>query len=153
MFEQYVGNSGRAWLFPAVTKMPNQADHIYATASADWNTPGTGFGGHTILLPLLSNGYFHLHGGWHGNADDLFEDTRIDIRARRLTYGAVALHRSNTGHELFGLLFADKSPQLGTKDRIIKIAQNLANKRKEKVYYSTLSAGGGASGWLEPEGR
>lgn len=154
-FDHYVGNSGKAWLVPAVTRLPNMADHIYVTAYADWSKAGSGFGGRQLVMPLIDGGYFRLNGGWHSRAEPLLEDTRIDVRHTRLTYGAVGLHRAKGGYgmDLFGILYEDLSPQLGTHDRIIKIAQRIANERKEPVYYSLLSAGGGASAMIKPEGR
>lgn len=151
-FEHYVGNSGKAWLVPAVTVLPNQADHIYVTAYADWNKFGTGFGGRTLVMPLIDGGYFHLKGGWHSRAEALLADTGIDTRNQRLTYGAVALHRTSS-MDLFGILYEDTSPQLGTDDRIVKIAQKIANERNEPVFYSYLSAGGASSAMVKPEER
>lgn len=153
-FVTHVGNSGRTWLVPAITVLPNRADHIYVTAYADPKKAGEGFGGATLFMPLISGRTFALRGGWHTRADTLYDDTNIDVRNSRLTYGAVALHRSyTTGMELVGLLYADKSPQLGYDDRIIKIAQKIANERNEPVFYSYLSAGGGSSAQIKPEGR
>ena len=152
-FETHVGKSGCTWLVPAITVLPNRADHLYRTAHKDRRVTGRGFAGRTLWMPLLSGTDFALKGGWHGNAEDLLADTGIDVRHLRLTYGAVGLHRTyNTGMELIGLLHYDKSPQIGYDTRIIDIAQEIANTRGEKVYYSYLSAGGGASAPITPEG-
>lgn len=152
-FETHVGNSGHTWLVPAITVLPNRGDHVYVTAHADCMMPGRGFGGRTLHMPLISGTDFALRGGWHTRAEDLYSDTDIDVRHLRLTYGAVGLHRTYTGLELVGLLYADQAPQLGTTTRIVELAKWLANDRNETVYYSYLSAGGGASAQISPEGR
>ena len=149
-FAIHKGKSGHEWLVPAVTVLPNRADHIYRTAYPDPKKAGPGFGGATMLMPLLTGKDYALKGGWHGNADDLLEDTSIDVRNSRKTYGAVGFHRTQSS-ELVGLLYADLHPKLGTDTRIIKLAQKLSNEYQEPLFYSYLSAGGGASGLIEPE--
>ena len=146
-FGAHLGKSGNTWLVPAITVLPNRADHIYVTAYPDPEKTGKGFAGAIMHMPLLTGRDFILRGGWHSRADALLEDTGLDVRNSRLTYGAVGLHRS--GSWLVGLLHYDESPQLGYHDRIPQLAQKLANERNESVFYSFLSAGGGASGRKE----
>lgn len=151
-FEVHVGESGLTWLVPAVTVLPNRADHVYRTAYADVTRAGTGFAGGTIVMPLLDGSDFLLKGGWHSRPEDLLKDTGIDCLNLHKTYGAVGLHRlSGYTPGVFGLLHKDKAPQLGYHNRIETIAQRIANERKERVYYTVVSYGGGSAGGIDPE--
>jgi hypothetical protein len=152
-FEAHVGESGKTWLVPAITVFPNRADHIYVTAYADVNKYGQGFAGRTLDMPLISGRSFMLRGGWHSRAEALLEDTGIDTTRERKTYGAVGLHRGYGGMEIVGVLYKDESPQIGYHERIVHIAQKFANEYDWPIFYSFLSAGGGASAQVNPEGR
>lgn len=144
-FETHVGKSGKTWLIPAVTRYPNRGDHIYVTAYSDVTKRGDGFARRTIHLPLIGGGEFELNGGWHSNADACLADTGIDCTNQYLTYGAVGLHRA--GHMvIYGLIYQDKSPQIGSYKRIETLAKKIATERGEHVVYGVVSLGGAASG-------
>lgn len=147
-FECHVGKSGNTWLIPAVTRLPNRGDHLYVTEYPDVTRVGKGFSGAILHMPLINGRDFELRGGWHGNSKLCYKDTGVDTRNQHLTFGAIAVHR--TGYSgLFGILYEDKKPRIGKFDRIEQLAQEMANERNERVYYSVLSYGGGASGWKE----
>jgi hypothetical protein len=151
-FEVHVGKSGLTWFVPAVTVLPNRADHVYRTAYADTSRVGTGFAGGTIVLPLLDGSDFLLKGGWHSRAEDLLKDTGIDCLNLYKTYGAVGVHRlPGPVSGVYGLLHKDKAPQIGIFHRIETIAQRLANERNERVYYTVASYSGGSAGGINPE--
>lgn len=152
-FETHIGKSGCTWLIPAVTVYPNRADHIYVTEHPDSNKKGRGFAGATLDMPLITGASFLLKGGWHGNTKDLLEDTGIDLTREFLTYGAVGLYRGYSGMEIVGVLYSDKSPQIGYMDRVARLAQKFTNEHDWPIFYSYLSAGGGASAIVNPEGR
>lgn len=154
-FETHVGKSGKTWLIPAVTRIPNRGDHIYVTSYEDVTKKGTGFGGATLRFPLITGGEFVLNGGWHGNSRHLHEDTGIDTFNQHLTYGAVGLHRfTNTWlMGIFGILHEDEKPQIGKFNRIELLAQDIANERNEPVWYGSLSYGGGSAGRKEVNGN
>jgi hypothetical protein len=151
-FAVHKGKSGHEWLVPAVTVLPNRADHIYVTAYPDPSKKGEGFGGAVLDLPLLTGRSYLLRGGWHSRAEALLDDTGIDVRNLRKTFGAIGFHRT-ADLEIFGILYADPHPKLGYDDRIVRMAQQLANEYQEPLFYSYLSAGGGAAGLIKPEGR
>ena len=152
-YEKHVGKSGKTWLIPSVTRLPNRGDHIYVTAYKDIDRAGPGFGGRTIVLPLMDGTDFELHGGWHSRPVDLLEDTGIDAMNQHLTYGAVGLHRVKGQMWIYGILHEDAAPTIGRFDRIERIAQDIANERNEQVAYGSLSLGGSVSGVIKPEGR
>lgn len=147
-FEKHVGKSGKTWLVPAVTRIPNRGDHLYVTSSADPNETGTGFGGRTLFMPMMDGTEFELKGGWHSRSVDLLKDTDIDTSKQHLTFGGVSLHRTGDMW-LYGLLYADLVPKIGYFDRIQKIAKDIATERGETVYYGVLSLGGSISGQMK----
>ena len=152
-FETHVGKSGMTWLIPAITRYPNQGDHIYRTAGVDPDEIGTGFGGAILDMPLMNGHSFLLKGGWHGNSKDLFDDTGIDTFALHKTYGAVGLHRAKGFMDLVGIIYEDSTPKIGRLDRIDSIAQEIANRLNEDVVAAHLSYGGGSCSIVKPEGR
>jgi hypothetical protein len=147
-FEKHVGISGKTWLIPAVTRLPNRGDHIYVTAYVDPDKFGSGFGGRTLHMPLITGGEFALNGGWHANSRALLEDTGIDCTKQHLTYGAVGVHRIEY-MTIYGVIWQDTAPQIGEFTRVEKKAQEIANERNETVIYSVISLGGGSSGYKE----
>lgn len=85
--ELHVGKSGRGWLIPA--DVPNRADYIHCTDSADWNKIGQGYAGSTLKFTLVDSSYdgeFELRGGWHSNDKSLLNDTGIDLSQEHYTH-------------------------------------------------------------------
>ena len=152
-YEKHVGISGKTWLIPAVTRLPNRGDHIYVTAHEDVAKFGSGFGGKTIILPLIDGTDFELNGGWHSRPMELLKDTGIYALNQHLTYGAIGLHRVKDQMWIFGLLHEDMKPQIGRFDRIETLAKEIATERNEQVIFGSLSLGGSVSGVIKPEGR
>lgn len=103
----YVGKSGWAWF---VADQEAKADNIYCTNSENWDVAGNGFGGSTLFLEVinweenkLKSENFALRGGWHSNADALFDDTGVDVRNEHLTFGAISLTKDRkSGSMLWG---------------------------------------------------
>ena len=139
----YVGKSGRTWL---VADIPNAGDYIYCTAYADPKRCGEGFGGATLSIPLVSGGHFLLRGGWHANADALFDDTGVDVRDKHLTYVVLSKDRKmleGTRQSVFvDVVYRDPEPTIGPFDRYKILVAQYPDAR----FYYSRSCGGSSSG-------
>lgn len=130
----------------------NPADNIYSTSIVK-SGRSDGFGGATMEFILNDGTKDLVQGPWHSNADSLLHDTGIDITPTRLTQGICAKGVTGTmleGYEYTDVLHYDESAQLGQYDRIMTIAQNLADKLQCRVYYAMKSAGGGNAHSKDP---
>lgn len=152
-----VGKSGRAFLIPD-PEVPNMAGHIYVTDSEDWNKKGDGFGGATLEMPLHDQeDYFFLKGGWHTNAEFLFEETEVDLRDHHLNFVVISRGadynqqvqeegRIFTTTVMRDIVYSDPEGGLeGRYHRGLHIAVALAQKHNEAYFLHSAGVDGGSS--------
>ena len=147
-YHKYTGKSDRTWL---VADQENAADDIYVTNNPQNTTSKDqgfeGFGGATLAMPLVTGETFALHGGWHSNAQALFDDTGVDVRDTHFTFVVLAKERCSTDDGTWrtvfrDIVYRDAKPVLGGFDRYKKLIENHPDAR---FYYSS-SRGGSSSG-------
>ena len=147
-YHLFVGKSKRRWL---VADQPNAADNIYVEGKKG----SDGFGGATLKFELVDGTVLSLTGPWKTGADGLLADTGHDVTDRYLTRGIVAFTRESQPYpkpDIFSdIVHHDTGHVLGQFDRIDHIAQAAANESGRKVWFSTISGGGGHAAWKHPE--
>src|SRR5690606_10463847 len=80
-FELATGKEGTIWLYD-----PTNASNTYCSGGKG----SRGFGGSTVQFTLSNGrGTISLIGPWHSNADNLFEETGVDLRNKFYTWGCV----------------------------------------------------------------
>lgn len=140
------------WFYPANSDEPGA--YIYHDPR---DPKSQGFAGSTLTFELEDGTKVPVKGPWHSNSDALFQHTGIDLRAKHKTWGLVARVRdyiksNNLSNYCFKDVFhLDEQPIVGEYDRINKIAQDMANKLGETVYYYSESRGGSGCGPVNPE--
>lgn len=147
LWELHVGKSGRGWLIP--TDVPNRADYIHCTDSADWNRVGEGYAGSTLKFTLVDSSYdgeFELRGGWHSNDGDLFSDTGIDLSQEHYTFLETMV---NYNDERSPLPVLDNGWMLGDFDRKeaqkwLEVVASMPHISNVKI---TKYSMGGSSSW------
>ena len=147
-YYKFVGKSGRTWL---VADQPDAASNIYVTNNAANTTERRGFqgfGGATLVMPLVEGGEFELHGGWHSNADALFEDTGEDVRDKHSTFVVVAKDRRLEDWRtiLTDVVYQDAEWTLGRFDRGRAIAKRLQEELDCPLILYSESMGGSSCG-------
>ena len=131
----------------------NPADNVYCTAKVRTGR-SDGFGGATMEFQMEDGTVDRVQGPWHGNADSLLSDTGYDVTETRLTQGICSKGKAGNmldGYEFIDVLHYDEVPTLGQYDRIMTIAQNLANENNCRIYYAMKSAGGGNAHFRDPK--
>jgi hypothetical protein len=145
-----VGKSGKKFYIP--DGVPNPADNIYCTESDDWDTPGSGFAGRTLVMECVDEDgnvtTEQLKGGWHSNAEALFQETGVDIRDKHKTFVVVAYRRD--AENFYDVVFVDSGPVVGLFQRGEHIATELANKLETPLVCFSRSAGGAVIGMVYP---
>jgi hypothetical protein len=144
------GHSGNTWLIPTNTDYPAENVHV------DQHDPRSrGYAGGMLSFPLEDGTTYSAKGPWHSNAESLYNDTGVDIRATYRTYGCVALKMryDNRGNGIFEeLIYVNREPTIGPFDRITDIAQTEADKRGHPIAACSISRGGGMMGYEYPNG-
>jgi hypothetical protein len=144
-YHLYVGKSGNTWL---VAVQEAAAEEVYRT-NTPANTGGEGFGGRTLEMLLADGGVFHLRGGWHSNADGLFDDTGIDVRDKHRTFVVLSKERDFTKDGTYrtimrDVVYRDEKPVLGRFDRHKELEQRFP----EAVFCYSQSKGGSSCGMI-----
>ena len=156
-YKKLKGKSGRTWL---VANQKDPASNIYVSAHPMELVPGykgfMGFGGRTLSFMLEDGSVEELRGPWHANADSLFADTGYDIRDKHLTFGVIGLNREYRngcygGVTITGVIYKDDDWVVGKFNRIMKLAQELANSRNERLCYFQKSAEGSCCCFVNPK--
>jgi hypothetical protein len=149
----YIEEGGRRWVVSATDE--NCAEYIYV----DGGKGSQGFGGARLRFQLAPCGYVEFEGPWHSNSDSFFKATGIDVRDKYRTWGIVARRRTFVKNENMGstmpyiledILHFDPMPVLGRFNRVRDIAQELADKLDETIYYFDSSRGGSSCGPMDP---
>lgn len=144
---------GPRWV---VAVQGNPADNIYK----DGGKGSDGFAGRTLTFPLEDGTSVSFIGPWKCGADALYEATGVDVRNQYLTLGIIALRRENgidTGrvrtsyHNFYDVLHVDADWSIGAYNRIDCMAQDFADTLGVKVWFSTVSKGGGHASWKDPK--
>lgn len=148
-YHKYIGKSGNTWL---VADTETAAENVYVTDSPR-NDGKQGFGGAALPMPCVDGTTFVLKGGWHSNADALFEDTGVDVRDKYRTLVVLALERDSTEDGTFRTIFRqivyrDAAPVLGSyhRDKLLMAQYPEAN-------YCYHASKGGSSSCMTDEGH
>ena len=149
-YRMALDGKGCVWFYCLEATSPG--DTVYFHDPNDLHSDG--FAGRTITFRIGKTGQYLAKGPWHSNTDALYERTQIDLRAKHLTFGAVALRRSydHLDTVLEDLLHIDKEPELGEFSRVEKIAQGHADRLGHPVFYYSESSGGSGCGPVYPTG-
>lgn len=142
----------RIWI---VAAGPDCAGNVYCTSGLDpHDSRRAGFGGKQVTLPLVGGGRFRFY-GWHSNADDLLEETGVDVTDCYATQGWYALgYDIDKGYDQKGLidiLWWEEKPIIGTFDRAERVAQSLANSHNTTIHGWVESPGGGHGFRKQPQ--
>lgn len=131
----------KVWLW---ADQPNAADNIYV-GDTNPNNRSQGFGGARLHFKLVGGGEVVLTGPWHSNSSSLLVATGIDLTSQHWTFGVVALKREPSRFTEIQYIDPEEGI-IGKFNRIDDIAQEIANKLGQTVYYYCKSSGGSSSG-------
>jgi hypothetical protein len=152
-YHKHIGKSGNTWL---VADQEEAAENVYVTNNPKNTTSPKqrfeGFGGATLSFPLVDGTTFDLHGGWHSNADALYNDTGIDVRGTTRTFVVLGMDRTfikGLRCVIKDVIYRDEKPTLGRYDRYKDLIKKFP---QAKVYYMT-SKGGGSNGQISDQDR
>lgn len=141
-YKMVMDKSGRrAWFYRDVKFA---AGNIYADGG-----PGSeGMGGRTCRFELEDGTHYDSIGPWMGNANDLFNQTGVDLRNRHASRLILARRVEYPKNEYFvrpdmlDVVHFEEDFIEGTFDRANILAQEIANKMGEKLHYFIETSGG-----------
>lgn len=144
------GKSGKSWFF----KIGKFAAHrIYVEGGPN----SEGMGGALCSFELEDGTTVQTKGPWMTTAENLFNDTGFDLRDKYATRITMARQVDYPKNHYYGMpnmidvVHHEEDFIEGTFHRPNELAQNLANKLGEKLYYFIETGGGAQSGWISPK--
>ena len=140
-----LGKSGRRWFY--IPDHPSSASMIHVEANPRENAAGyggfRGYGGDTLTFNT-NDGTVDVTGPWHSNPNKLYADTGVDLREKTVTMGIIGKQRSDDG-EIQAIIYQDESPTVGRYSRIKSLANEVAERDGQDVFFCMASYGGGTA--------
>lgn len=141
------GRKNGVWLVP--TNHPSPGDEVYYDPQTGTSE---GFGGSTLSFPLEDGSAHRAQGPWHGNSDDLYRDTGLDLREQhslRCVIGLAWDHKAQPW-TIQDVIHQDSDWMVGNFDRHIQLAKELALPDGRYAYFKQ-SLSGAQSGYMTVE--
>ena len=120
----------------------SDAEHIYC--GYPYATGSLGFGGRRITFKTIE-GEVILYGPWHTSAEDLYQETGVDLRNQYMTRGMCAHRREYSiqdGYIYYNVFHYEEESFMGSYNRIRDIAHEVAHMAKRMVFFYMESNGG-----------
>lgn len=136
---------GAIWIVRQGVK--DTANHIYF--GYPYDTKSQGFAGRWMIFPLVDQQEsIALQGPWHSNADDLYEDVRIDVRDTHYVQfvAGLAWGPSINGCRVIEQIVYYEEPHYGYFDEYKRILFRLYNVYQVPIRYWHGGGGGSVSG-------
>lgn len=149
-YRKVIGKSGKAWFY-----VPGKfaATAIYV----DGGKGSQGMGGRTITFKLDDGTTFDSIGPWMTTAQNLFNDTGIDLRAQyatRMILSRKVEYPKNSYAfmpDMIDVVYYEEEFVEGTFDRPNEKARQIVKEMGEPLHYFIETAGGAQCGFLKPE--
>lgn len=147
-YRMVIGETGRRWFYK-----PGKfaATAIYAESDEG----NRGMAGSTIMFKLEDGTHHSSIGPWMGNALHMLEDTGIDLRAQyatRLIMSRNVEYPKNYSFmpDMIDVVHHEPEFVEGTFDRPNELAQSIADRMGERLFYFIETAGGAQTGQVSP---
>jgi len=140
-YKMVIGKSGKAWFY---------RDRKFAATAiyVDGGKGSEGMGGRTCRFDLEDGTHYDSIGPWMTTAEHLFADTGVDVRNRyasRLILCRKIEYPKNgyyTRPNMLDVVHFEEEYVEGTRNRADELAQQIANKMGEKLFYFIETPGG-----------
>lgn len=128
------------------------ASHIYV----ENGNSGIGMGGATVRFHLEDGTHYDCKAPWMGNANQLFDETGVDLREKHGTRLILSRNRKYSENnqympDMIDVVYHEPEFVEGTFDRPNELAQSIADKMGERLFYFIETAGGAQSGQVSPK--